>query len=113
PGYRPWLIAAAPKRPTPYEEILAIMARHVNRAVMVSRIVFVFSIVIALDFVLPKTLHEVTITGYDRSPSGTYQMELSDGTVINITKKAMRKLKGKSLTVSRTIFFGVPYRLTD
>ena len=113
PGYRPWLIASAPKKPTPYEEILAMMARHLNSAVMASRIVLVFSIIIALDFILPKTLHEVKITGYDRSPSGTYQMELSDGSVINVSKKAMRKLKGKSLTVSRSIFFSVPYRLTD
>lgn len=113
PGYRPWLIAAAPKRPTPYEEILAMMARHVKIAVTASRVVFVFAIVIVLDFTLPKTPQEVTVVGYDRSPSGTYQMLLNDGSVIDVSKKAMRKLKGKSLTVTRTKFFNVPYRLID
>lgn len=113
PAYRPWVIAATPKKPTPYEEILAMMARHVNHAVIACRLTLVFAVVIVLDFTLPKTLHELTVTGYNRSAAGTYQMELNDGSVINISKKAMRKLKGKLLTVSRTRFFGVPYRLMD
>jgi len=113
PAYRPWVAAAAPKRPTPYEEILAMMARHVKYAVMASRIVFIFSLVIVLDFMLPKTQHEVKIIGYDRSAAGTYQMKLNDNTVINISKKGMKKLKTKELTVSRSRFFNVPYRITD
>ena len=113
PAYRPWVAAAAPKRPTPYEEILAMMARHVKYAVIASRIVFIFSLVIVLDFTLPKTHHEVKIIGYDRSAAGTYQMKLNDGSAINISKKGMKKLKTKELTVSRTRFFYVPYRITD
>jgi hypothetical protein len=113
PAYRPWVIAAAPKRPTPYEEILAMMARHVRYAVIASRIVFIFSIVIALDLLLPKAQHEVTIVGYHRSAAGTVQMKLNDGSVINVSEKALRKLKTKTLTVSRSRFFNVPYRLTD
>jgi len=113
PAYRPWVAAAAPKRPTPYEEILAMMARHVKYAVIASRVVFIFSLVIAMDLLLPKVQQEVKIVGYDRSAAGTYQMKLHDGSVINISKKAMRKLKTKLLTVSRSRFFNVPYRLTD
>ena len=89
PGYRPWLIASMPKKPTPYEEILAMMARHLKYAVFASKVVFIFSIIIAMDFMLPKRLHEVKITGYNRSPSSTYQMELNDGSVVNVSKKAM------------------------
>jgi hypothetical protein len=113
PGYRPWLIAATPRKPTPYEEIIAVMARHVKYAVVASRVVFIFSIVVVLDFLLPKTQHEMTVTGYHQAPSGTYQMRLNDGSVIDISKKAMRKLKTKALTITRTRFFNVPYRLTD
>jgi len=113
PAYRPWVAAAAPKRPTPYEEILALMARHVKYAAIASRVVFIFSLVIVLDLMLPKIQREVTIVGYRRSPSGTVQMKLSDGSVINVSEKAMRKLKTKTLTVSRSIFFNVPYRLAD
>jgi len=70
PAYRPWVIASAPKKPTPYEEILALMARHLNYAVIASKIVFVFSIIILLDLMLPKALHDLKVVGYDRSASG-------------------------------------------
>ncbi len=113
PGYRPWLRKPGPRKPTPYEEILAMMASHLKYAVIASRCMLVFAIVIALDFILPKTQHEEKVVGYNLSAAGTYQMELNDGSVVNISKKTMRKLKGKSMTISRTIFFGVPYRLTD
>jgi hypothetical protein len=113
PGYKPWLIAKMPRKPTPYEEILAMMARHVDYAVIGSRCALVFAVLIVLDFTLPKTHHEVNVVGYKRSPAGTYQMRLNDSSVINVSKKAMRTLKGKFLTVARTKFFQVPYRLTD
>lgn len=113
PGYRPWLIAKMPKKPTPYEEILAMMARHVDYAVIGSKCALVFSLVIVLDFMLPKTPQAVNVVGYKRSPAGTYQMQLNDSSVINVSKKAMRTLKGNVLTVARTQFFRVPYRLTD
>lgn len=97
PGYRPWLRRPdEPKRPTRYEEILAIMEKYVNYAVIGSRVTLVFAIVIVFDFF--ETL---------------IQMQLSDSTAINVSKKATRKLKGKFLTVERTRFFSVPYKLTD
>ena len=113
PGYRPWLRPAGPRKPTPYEEILAMMARHINYAVMASRCTFIFAVVIVLDFTLPKTPHAIEVIGYNTSPGGTIQMELNDGSVINISKKAMRKMKGQFLTISRTRIFSVPYRMTD
>ena len=113
PGYRPWLRPPGPRKPTPYEEILAMMARHVRLAVIACRIVFVFALVIVFDFMLPKAQHEAKLLRYNLSASGTYQMVLNDGSLINISKKTMRKLKGKLITVSRTIFFNVPYRLFD
>ena len=113
PGYRPWLRPPGPRKPTPYEEIIAMMSRNLNYAVMASKWVLIFSVFIVLDFVLPKTPNEVEVVGYHRSPAGTYQMQLNDGSVVNISKKAMRKLKGKLLTISRTKLFSVPYRITD
>jgi hypothetical protein len=113
PGYRPWLRPPGPRKPTPYEEILALMATNLNYAVFSSRCVFVFSLIIALDFVLPNTSDSVEVTGYNVSTSGTIQMELNDGSVVNISKKAMRKMKSKALTISRTRLFQVPYKMTD
>lgn len=113
PGYRPWLRTNKPKKPTPYEEILAMMARNLNYAVIGSRCTLVFAIIIAFDFFLSKTPHEVEVVGYNTSLGGTIQMELNDKTVINVSKKAMRKLKGNLLTVDRTRIFSVPYKLTD
>ena len=113
PGYRPWLRPPGPRKPTPYEEIIAMMGRNLNYAVIASKWVLIFSVFIVLDFMLPKTPNEVEVVGYHRSPAGTYQMQLNDGSVVNVSKKAMRKLKGKLLTISRTKLFGVPYRITD
>src|ERR1051326_466948 len=70
PGYRPWLRPAGPRKPTPYEEILAMMARNVNYAVMASRGTFIFALVIVLDFMLPKTPHAVEVVGYNTSSGG-------------------------------------------
>jgi len=114
PGYRPWLRKPnEPKKPTRYEEILAIMEKYVNYAVIGSRVTLVFAIVIVLDFFMAKVPNEVEIVGYKTSLGGTIQMQLSDQTAINVSKKATRKLKGKFLTVDRTRIFSVPYKLTD
>ncbi len=113
PGYRPWLRTSTPRKPTPYEEILAMMARYVDYSVIASRVCFIFSVIFVSDFILPKTQHDVKIVGYAISNGGTRQIELSDGSVINVSKKAMRKLKGQLLTISRTRIFGVPYKITD
>jgi len=114
PGYRPWLRRPdEPKRPTRYEEILAIMEKYVNYAVIGSRVTLVFAIVIVFDFFMAKVPNEVEIVGYKTSLGGTIQMQLSDSTAINVSKKATRKLKGKFLTVERTRFFSVSYKLTD
>src|SRR5258707_1598205 len=113
PCYRPWLRSPGPRKPTPHEEILAMMARYLNCAVLASKGTLMFSIIIALDFMLPKSPKELEVTGYNTSLGGTIQVELNDGSVINISKKAMRKMRSKSLTVSRTRLFSVPYRISD
>ena len=113
PGYRPWLRTSAPRKPTHYEELLAMMARNLNYAVLASKCTLVFAIILVSDLILPNTRHVVTITGYNVSTGGTIQMELDDNSVINISKKTMRKMKGKLLTISRTRIFDVPYKIQD
>ncbi len=114
PGYRPWLRKPnEPKKLTRYEEILAIMEKYVNYAVIGSRVTLVFAVVIVMDFFMAKVPHEVEIVGYKTSLGGTIQIQLSDQTAISVSKKATRKLKGKFLTVDRTRIFSVPYKLTD
>ncbi|GHN00612.1 hypothetical protein WSM22_21010 [Cytophagales bacterium WSM2-2] len=113
PAYRPWLIPTGPRKPTRYEEMQALMAKNLNYAVFGARCAFVFSIFILLDFLLPKIPMEAEVVAVKRSHAGSYQLLLGDSTVINISKKTMQSLRGNKLTVLRTRFFNVPYRLTD
>ncbi|MGC4023475.1 MAG: hypothetical protein QM734_16755 [Cyclobacteriaceae bacterium] len=113
PAYRPWVLATLPKKPTHYQEILTIMRTNVSHAVLASWISLAFALTIVADFTLPMRTNEVKVTGYDRSPAGTYQMKLSDGSVINVSKKIMRTVSGDFLSITRTNLFGIPYRITD
>jgi|GEM_PF-6523848 len=113
PGYRPWLRTNTPLKPTHHEEILAMMAKNINYAVMASRFTLVFSMILALDIMLPKYQSDEEVIGYHLSSGDTYQMELKDGKVINMSKKAVRKLKTKALTISWTRLFAVPYSIAD
>lgn len=113
PGYRPWLRKPGPPKPTHYELLLAVMEKHVDRAVIASRCSLVFAVILFVDLLLPKTMADVEVLHYRIAPSGTNQMELSDGRFINISKKAMRKMKGRQLTIASTRIFDVPYRMID
>ena len=68
---------------------------------------------IVLDFMLPKLPNEVEMVRYKTSLGGSNQMKLSDGTVVNISKEGIRKMKGRFFTISRTRIFGVPYEIRD
>jgi len=107
------------RKPNHREEILAMMAERLNYATLVSRVALIFSIVLVADFFIPKEKSEVEIVGYNISRTGSrrydpkYQMELSDGSVVTISKEVSRRVKGKFVTVYRTRLFDVPYKIID
>src|SRR6185436_9659149 len=54
PAYRPWTIPTGPRKPTRYEEVQALMAKYLDYAIISVRVCFIFSMVIVMDYVLPK-----------------------------------------------------------
>ncbi len=116
PRYQPR--PGAPKRPSKRQELLAMMEEYLSYAILASRVALVFSMVLAADFIIPKVATKVQVVGYtissvSRKYERTYQLELSDGSVVKISKGESQNIKGNLLTIYRTSLLGVPYKIED
>ncbi len=120
PRYRPRPQSQArPRKPTHREEILSMMAENLKYTLIISRVAFIFSIILLVDFVVPKEKEETRIVGYGISRRGnkgrpdSYSMELSNGSSFTISKEKGRQIKGNLITIYRTRLFNVPYQIED
>ena len=117
PRYRPRPKYSTQRRPTNREEILALMAKHLNHALMVSRLTLLFSAILIADYSLPpiktvtKVLGEnVVVTRYNSS----YKLEMSDGRTISVSADEAKKLlRSNHIAVYRSALFSIPMKMED
>lgn len=95
------------------QELLEVMNDYLKYALIISRLTLAFSILLALDFSLPKdkTERQVLYTSYRKEMRGgrSLQLNLRDGVAISLSKKdALEFRPGSTIFIYRSSLFGVP-----
>jgi len=115
PRYRPRPQAATQRKPTHREEILAMMAAHLRYTLMISRLTFLFSVILITDYSLPpvKTVTEV-LTKKSTNLGSTFKLKLSDGKAVNLSREeAVNLRKANTISIYRSAWFSIPLTIED
>lgn len=114
PRYRPQPQAQAQRKPTHRQEILAMMARNLRYAQMVSRLTLLFSIILITDYALPKVKTTTQIVMQYESTGSTLKLKLKDGKSVNINRASAQKIsKVTPLNIYQSVLFAVPISLEN
>lgn len=115
PRYRPQPRAAAARRPSKREELLALMASNLRYALLVSKLTLLFSVVLLADFSLPSKKIATSIVGEQITNRGSsFKLELGDGKSVSISREAARKMgSDKKVIVYQSALFSIPQSLED
>ncbi len=112
PGYRPRPPGSF-SRKSQKQELLEVMQDYLKYALIISRVALVFSILLAVDFLLPQKeeAREVLFTSYrEEYRSGrSMQLNLQNDVVISLSHKDASKFEqGTKIVVHRSSVFDVP-----
>lgn len=112
PRYRPKQPGTV--RPSHRQEIFAMMAQNLNRAILISRISLAFVVVLIIDFSLPATIEETKVLGGDQTSSSSLRLELTSGKSVSVSMDEAKKLfKRDPYSLHKSTLFHVPFSLEN
>lgn len=117
PRYRPRPPGSF-SRKSKRQELLEVMNDNLKYAILISRVTLFFALALVVDFTLPndKTEREVLFTSYRNEirNSGSLQLNLKDGVVINLNRQDARQFKqGTKIFIYRSSLFDVPIAIEN
>jgi curved DNA-binding protein CbpA len=103
---------------TKRQELLEVMEEYLKYAILISRIALAFSIMLFIDYSLPRQITEQEVvsnrTKNEYRSGRSIQLEFDDGETLTINRQMESEFtRGSKLLIYRTVIFDVPVMLEN